>query len=162
MMWDVAMMWDVGCGFVCVSYTSLTSFGDLLRCPHKVVPALSDPRRERPPAVYGHVINVPIHFKVVIHPSDERPPAMYGQFCLVPRVSVHDRYYCTRIVTTVVPVMNGHPRDQAKLSVHCRWPLIRGTVGHLEMNRDIDNVAVHSRWPLTTGVAQCRYNCRNK
>ena len=28
--------------------------------------------------------------------------------------------------TTVVPVMNGHPRDQAKVSVHCRWPLIRG------------------------------------
>ena len=30
---------------------------------------------------------------------------------------------------TVVPVMNGHPRDQAKVSVHCRWPLIRGTAG---------------------------------
>ena len=29
-------------------------------------------------------------------PCDERPPAMYGHFCLVPRVSVHDRYYCTR------------------------------------------------------------------
>ena len=22
--------------------------------------------------------------------------------------------------------MNGHLRDQAKVSVHCRWPLIRG------------------------------------
>ena len=30
---------------------------------------------------------------------------------------------------TVVPVMNGHSRDQAKVSVHCRWPLIRGTGG---------------------------------
>ena len=29
--------------------------------------------------------------------SDERPPVMYGHFCLVPRVSVHDRYYCTRL-----------------------------------------------------------------
>ena len=29
---------------------------------------------------------------------------------------------------TVVPVMNGHPRDQAKVSVHCRWPPIRGTL----------------------------------
>ena len=29
--------------------------------------------------------------------------------------------------TTVVPVMNGHPRDQAKVSVHCRWPLVTGT-----------------------------------
>ena len=47
--------------------------------------------------------------------------------------------------------MNGHPRDQAKVSVHCRWPLIRGTDGHVEMSRDIDNVAVHSRWLLTTG-----------
>ena len=28
-------------------------------------------------------------------PCDERPPVMYGHFCLVPRVSVHDRYYCT-------------------------------------------------------------------
>ena len=28
-------------------------------------------------------------------PCDERPPAMYGHFCLVPRVSVHDRYYCS-------------------------------------------------------------------
>ena len=35
MMCGVAMMWDVGCGFVCVSYASLTYFGDLLRCPHK-------------------------------------------------------------------------------------------------------------------------------
>ena len=29
-----------------------------------VVPALGDPRRERPPAVYGHVANVPTHFNV--------------------------------------------------------------------------------------------------
>ena len=56
-----------------------------------VVPALGDPRRERPPDVYGHVINVPTHFNVLICPSDERPPAMYGHFCLVPRVPVHDR-----------------------------------------------------------------------
>ena len=26
-------------------------------------------------------------------------------------------------IQTVVPVMNGHPRDQAKVSVHCRWPI---------------------------------------
>ena len=67
------------------------SFGDWCT----VVPALGDPRRERPPAVYGHVINIPTHFNVPIRPSDERPPAMYGHFCLVPRVSVHDRYYCS-------------------------------------------------------------------
>ena len=29
-----------------------------------VVPALCDPRRERPPAVYGHFVNVPTHFNV--------------------------------------------------------------------------------------------------
>ena len=32
-------------------------------------------------------------------------------------------------VCTVVPVMNGHPLDQAKMSVHCRWPLVTGTDG---------------------------------
>ena len=31
--------------------------------------------------------------------------------------------------STVVPVMNGHPRDEAKVSVHCRWPLVTGTDG---------------------------------
>ena len=29
-----------------------------------VVPALGDPRRERPPAVYGHFVNVPTNFNV--------------------------------------------------------------------------------------------------
>ena len=24
--------------------------------------------------------------------------------------------------------MNGHPRDQTNVSVHCRWPLIRGNL----------------------------------
>ena len=28
--------------------------------------------------------------------------------------------------------MNGHPRDQAKVSVHDRWPLIRGTDGQVK------------------------------
>ena len=61
---------------------------------------------------------------------------------------------------TVVPVMNGHPRDQAKVSVHCRWPLIRGNLTLKCVGRGIDNMAVQSRWPLTTGVAQGRYYCR--
>ena len=38
---------------------------------------------------------------------------------------------------TVVPVMNGHPRDQAKVSVHCRWPLIRGTDGQTGTPKDV-------------------------
>ena len=66
---------------------------------------MGDPRRERPPAVYGHVINVPTHFNVPIRPSDERPPAMYEHSCLVPRVSVHDRYYCTLIVLMVSQII---------------------------------------------------------
>ena len=55
--------------------------------------------------------------------------------------------------------MNGHPQDQAKVSVHCRWPLIRGNLTLKCVGRGIDNVAVQGRWPLTTGVAQGRYYC---
>ena len=47
--------------------------------------------------------------------------------------------------------MNGHPRDQAKVSVHCRWPLIRGNLTLKCVGRGIDTVAVQGRWPLTTG-----------
>ena len=61
--------------------------------------------------------------------------------------------------TTVVPVMNGHPRDQAKVSVHSRWPLIRGNLTLKGVGRGNDNVAVQGRWPLMTGVAQGRYYC---
>ena len=32
-------------------------------------------------------------------PSDERLPVTYGPFCLVPRVSVHDRY-CTMLLSS--------------------------------------------------------------
>ena len=52
---------------------------------------------------------------------------------------------------TVVPVMNGHPQDQAKVSVHCRWPLIRGNLTLKCVGRGIDNMVVQGRWPLTTG-----------
>ena len=31
------------------------------------------------------------------------------------------------LIYTVVPVMNGHPEDQAKVSLHYRWLLVRGT-----------------------------------
>ena len=55
--------------------------------------------------------------------------------------------------------MNGHPRDQAKVSIHCRWPLIRGNLTLKYVGRGIDNVAIQGRWPLTTGVAQGRYYC---
>ena len=45
--------------------------------------------------------------------------------------------------STVVPVVNGHPRDQAKVSVHCRWLLIRGNLTLKCVGRGIDNVDVH-------------------
>ena len=97
-----------------------------------------------------------------------------GHACLTPDVGWHtimipastgtnvvsaERMHPVMIRISVVPVMNGHPRDQAKVSVHCRWPLIRGNLTLTCVDRGIDNVAVHSRWPLTTGVAQGRYYC---
>ena len=59
--------------------------------------------------------------------------------------------------------MNGHPRDQAKVSVHCRWPPIRGTLTLKCVGRGIDNVAVQGRWPLTTGAGTtvCKYDLIN-
>ena len=35
----------------------------------------------------------------------------------------------TIVAYTVVPVMNGYPREQAKVSVHDRWSHIKGTAG---------------------------------
>ena len=37
---------------------------DLHTNTNTVVPSLGDPRRERPPAVYGHFVDVPTHFNV--------------------------------------------------------------------------------------------------
>ena len=37
---------------------------NLVRIVDTVVPALGDPRRERPPAMYGHFVNVPTHVNV--------------------------------------------------------------------------------------------------
>ena len=41
---------------------------------YTVVPALGDPRRERPPAMYGHIINVPTHFKVKLPAISDHLP----------------------------------------------------------------------------------------
>ena len=46
--------------------------------------------------------------RLPIRPSDERPPAMYGHFCLVPRVSVHDRYYCTSLHNLMYYLLDQH------------------------------------------------------
>ena len=37
-----------------------------LQTVYTVVPALGDPRRERPPVMYGHIINVPTHVNVKV------------------------------------------------------------------------------------------------
>ena len=44
-------------------------------------------------------------------------------------LNMHFSSVFTREDNTVVPVMNGHPRDQGKVSVHCRWPIVTGTDG---------------------------------
>ena len=79
-----------------------------------------------------------------------------GVFCALEEDYIYVNCKLTKN-TTVVPVVNGHPRDQAKVSVHCRWPLIRGNLTVKCVGRGIDHVAVQGRWPLTTGVAQGRY-----
>ena len=36
--------------------------------------------------------------RLPVRPCDERPPAIYGHFCLVQRVSVHDRYMIVQLM----------------------------------------------------------------
>ena len=52
--------------------------------------------------------------RLPIRPSDERPPAMYGHFCMVPRVSAHDRYYC------ILKLRQNH-RGVGRFIVTCSW-----------------------------------------
>ena len=59
-------------------------------------------------------------------PSDERPPVMYGHFCLVPRVSVHERYYCTRIPNLRHFIQKSNPKNNPKIPIFrmvptCQW-----------------------------------------
>ena len=52
-------------------------------------------------------------------------------------------------IGTVVSVMNGHPRDHAQLSVHCRWPLVTGTdgqAGDAEYNTPCNTTYHHQRY----------------
>ena len=48
------------------------------------------------------------------------------QVCVILIVFLREALLCT-----VVPVMNGHPRDQANVSVHDRWPHNRVTGGRV-------------------------------
>ena len=48
--------------------------------------------------------------------------------------------------------MNGHPRDQAKVSVHCRWPLVTGTDGQAgDAKYNFFLVLISSRHPIGKG-----------
>ena len=51
----------------------------------------------------------------------------FGRLRLAPNLDFMHKIRA--ILCTAVPVMNGHPRDQAKVSVHDRWPLVGGTGG---------------------------------
>ena len=56
-----------------------------LRHAGTVVPALGDPRRERPPDVYGHVIKVPTHLNVTLPIGGHLPNAYADSHLLVVR-----------------------------------------------------------------------------
>ena len=77
----------------------------------------------------------------------------------VPRTYV-PRYRCSPFFTfnnTVVPVMNGHPWNQAKVSLHDRWPHVKGTGG-------APNVIYPLHDYITTGDIHTEYNvmhCHN-
>ena len=64
--------------------------------------------------------------------------------------------------TTVVPAMGGHPWDQAKVSVHERWPLIRGTglVGLRQTHYTVHNSIMqhHQRYSLVIFVTDLSHH----
>ena len=60
-------------------------------------------------------------------------------------------------LVTVVPVMNGHPRDQAKVSVHCRWPLVTGTDGQA----NIIHLAILHNTITTSDIPNEYMHCHN-
>ena len=64
-----------------------------------------------------------VEVKQVAEENATKVSELKVQLDLVKRHSVENEQY------TVIPVMNGHPWDQAKVSVHCRWPLVTGTDG---------------------------------
>ena len=62
--------------------------------------------------------------------------------------------------STVVPVMNRHPRDQAKVSVHCRWPLVTGTDGQAGMP-NIMHIAITHTTITTSDIPDEYTHCHN-
>ena len=96
---------------------------------------------------------VPVKLKAMLYQAVFKPTMVYGAECWAMRKKEEHLVNKTRMLrwihgislkdNTVIPVMNGHPRDQAKVSVHCRWPLIRGNLTLKCVGRGIDNVAAH-------------------
>ena len=78
-------------------------------------------------------INLHIHSIAQGRPEDNQVEFLQGPHGIVnpPKNLVLNniRRFTQMANGLVVPVMNGHPRDQAKVSVHCRWPLVTGTDG---------------------------------
>ena len=63
---------------------------------------------------------------------------------------------------TVVPVMNGHPRDQAKVSVHCRWTLVTGTDGQAgDANSKLIHLAILHNTITTSDIPNEYTHCHN-
>ncbi len=60
-------------------------------------------------------------------------------------------------LVTVVPAMNGHPRDQAKVSVHDRWPLIGGTIGRRQTQYALHDYITTSDIDTEYNVMHCHH-----
>ena len=59
--------------------------------------------------------------------------------------------------------MNGHPRYQAKVSVHCRWPLVTGTdgqAGYAKYNTPCNTTYYYTTSDIPNEYAHCHtYVC---
>ena len=79
--------------------------------------------------------------RLPIRPCDERPPAMYGHFCLVPRVSVHDRYYCIALgCDSSPPVGDITLRENARILIWNHTELVPATYIRMDGSRGVYDV----------------------
>ena len=88
-----------------------------------------------------------------IGPSDERPPAMYGHFCLVPRVSVHDRYYCTQILLIVTVVAQCEKEEEKLVTENAN---LRKEVNQLNERLTQAEIRNGSRFRCLASMLHCR------
>ena len=64
------------------------------------------------------------------------------------------------IGSTVVPVMNGHPRDQAKVSVYCRCRSSQGRMGR-RGTPNIIHIAIIDTTITTSDIPNEYTHCHN-